>query len=540
MSMPLVALCADEESVRHPELLGLAGENLSAQGWLRLFTSADVARASLSSDARIREAWVASSDPVAPINLAAALKHDRPDLRVCMLAANDSGSLRSRASAAGIDAALTPKLFSQRYAQYKQLSAAQVAAGSAAVPAASLGCGDPAYAAPGFAGQTGASSGGGIAATPAQVAGAQGGLEAVGGFGSAGPAGRGAGFGTGLSARGAAEQLGSQPYFAPDAAQAQKSASSGFGQAVAIGASQALACPTAPATGAAGQVDVRMGEALAMQASGSRMANQSRGFLLPVVSGSGGCGKSTVSVLSALALQQAGLNTLLLDFDLQFGDMAELLGVERPLRIDEALAQPARLDALRSQGNLPALLAAPLRVELAESIANQAGGLIDELRGRFDVVVANTGSAWAEQHAVLLERSSKALFLIDQRQTSLRASARALELCARCGIAVNPFVFVLNGCGKGAPLSVLDASSALRGAHVHELSDGGLEVEELLASACGLELLDSDNDLMEGLTGLLSEILPAEAASKLRVEDEQAGGLSLFRGGNKKPRRRKR
>ncbi len=539
MSMPLVALCADEESVRHPELLGLAGENLSAQGWLRLFTSADTARASLSSDARIREAWVASSDPVAPINLAAALKHDRPDLRVCMLAANDSGSLRSRASAAGIDAALTPKLFSQRYAQYKQLSAAQ-AAGGAAAAGAPLGCGDSAYAAPGLAAQAGTASGGGVAGAQAQVAGMQGGLEAVGGFTSAGPAGRVAGFGTGLPARGAAEQLGSQPYFAPDAAQAQKPASSGFGQAGAIGGTQALACPAAPATGAPGQVDARMGEALAMQASGSRMANQSRGFLLPVVSGSGGCGKSTVSVLSALALKQAGLNTLLLDFDLQFGDMAELLGVERPLRIDEALAQPARLDALRPQGNLPALLAAPLRVELAESIANQAGGLIDELRGRFDVVVANTGSAWAEQHAVLLERSSKALFLIDQRQTSLRASARALELCARCGIAVNPFVFVLNGCGKGAPLSVLDASSALRGAHVHELADGGLEVEELLASACGLELLDSGNDLMEGLTGLLSEILPAEAASKLRVEDEQAGGLGLFRGGNKKPRRRKR
>ena len=30
MSMPLVALCADEECFRHPELLGLDGENLLA------------------------------------------------------------------------------------------------------------------------------------------------------------------------------------------------------------------------------------------------------------------------------------------------------------------------------------------------------------------------------------------------------------------------------------------------------------------------------------------------------------------------------
>ncbi len=547
MSMPLVALCADEESVRHPELLGLAGENLSAQGWLRLFTSAEVARSSLASDARIREAWVASSDPVAPINLAAALKHDRPDLRVCMLAANDSGSLRSRASAAGIDAALTPKLFSQRYAQYKQLSAAQAVGGGGAMPggnavpgggAASGGvpmCAVADAASEGFSTQAGAAPGFG----GASVAG-----TSFGGAGAGAPSSPFGATGTGMSAtlgtQGCASQAATGFGLPGGGGEVSQHTPAGFGQAGAPAASQAFPSSVSSPSAVALGPDARAGGSLVKPSPAARQAAQPRGFLLPVVSGSGGCGKSAVSVLSALALEAAGLNTLLLDFDLQFGDMAEMLGVDRPLRIDEALAQPARLDALRPEGNLPALLAAPLRVELAESIANQAGGLIDEVRGRFDVVIANTGSAWAEQHAVLLERSSKALFLIDQRQTSLRASARALELCARCGIAVNPFVFVLNGCGKGAPLSALDASNALRGAHVHELADGGLEVEELLAGACGLELVDSGNELMEGLTGLLSEILPAEMASKLRVEDEQAGGLGLFRGGNKKPRRRKR
>ena len=41
MAMPLVALCADEECFRHPELLGLEGENLLAQQWLMPFTSAE-------------------------------------------------------------------------------------------------------------------------------------------------------------------------------------------------------------------------------------------------------------------------------------------------------------------------------------------------------------------------------------------------------------------------------------------------------------------------------------------------------------------
>ena len=43
------------------------------------------------------------------------------------------------------------------------------------------------------------------------------------------------------------------------------------------------------------------------------------GFLLTVVSGSGGAGKSTVATLAALLGARRGLRTALLDADLQFG-----------------------------------------------------------------------------------------------------------------------------------------------------------------------------------------------------------------------------
>ncbi len=78
-----------------------------------------------------------------------------------------------------------------------------------------------------------------------------------------------------------------------------------------------------------------------------------KGFLLPVVSGSGGAGKSAVALLAAHAAQGLGLRTLLLDFDLQFGDMAQLMGVKKPLRIDEVLARPEHLAQLSCEGKAP-------------------------------------------------------------------------------------------------------------------------------------------------------------------------------------------
>ena len=187
-------------------------------------------------------------------------------------------------------------------------------------------------------------------------------------------------------------------------------------------------------------------------------------FVLPVVSGSGGAGKSTVAVLSALFSQGLGYRTLLLDFDLRFGDAHELVGVPGALAVDEALASPARLEGLAPDGLVPAVLAAPKRLEDAEAVVREAPRLLDDLRGRFDVVVANTGASWAEEHALLLERCSKALFLVDQRPSSLRACRHALELCSRCGIATGPFLFAANRCAKGAPLTSIDVSCALRGA----------------------------------------------------------------------------
>ena len=89
MSGSLVALCADTTSLQHPESIGLAGENLAAQDWLRIFSSAEEARRFLRTDRLVDEVWVASSDDVAPINLAATLKRDRSDRCVCMLSSEE-------------------------------------------------------------------------------------------------------------------------------------------------------------------------------------------------------------------------------------------------------------------------------------------------------------------------------------------------------------------------------------------------------------------------------------------------------------------
>lgn len=469
---PLVALCADETSLRHPETMGLDGESLASQGWLRLFSSGAEARRFLKEDRRVDEAWVVSCDDIEPINLAATLKSDRRSLKVCLVSFQGTGSLFSRAMAAGIDATLTRQAFAMRYAAFKRVRAEA-----------------PHRETPGVEGPR---------AEAPRV-----GAPGIEGPGAAKPR---------AEASGTAKRRG-------ETSDAGERASAGMRDLPEPVPFQ----PEEPA-----------GIVQAM-AGGPVVQAPQAGILLPIVSGSGGSGKSTVATLAAILSQRRGKKTLLLDFDLQFGDLREMMGLPDALGIDEVLETPALLAKLEPSGPLPALLGAPRHLEEAEAVIMRAPALLESLRARFDVVVANTGAAWAEQHALLLERCTKALFLIDQRASSLRGCRHALDLCARCGIAASPFLFAVNFCSKGAPLSSIDVSCALRGAETLELADGGVEVDGALTEGRPLDLVEGRNPLCRSIDAFLEGLLPSTEGAF-----EQAGGSLAALKGLFGRRRRKR
>lgn len=476
-----VLLCVDETCGARPYVIGLDGEDLDSQKWLLVETDALQARSAARAHAGLSEVWVVSADDVEPINLAAALKDDRPDLRVCLIDDENGGSLRSRAYNARIDFLMNGRQFVKRYADAKRalgVAGEQADAGE-----------EPSRQADGMA--RGADAGGSMVSTTVPGAGAGGCMAGTtarmprafsddGHAGCSQPEGfepRQLASGGTAGVRGAADAAGSA------ASSRSGEAPPPFWAADARAAGRALASPGAVPSG--------------------------RGaYLLPVLSGSGGAGKSTIAALSAVLAQQRGMRTLLIDFDLQFGDMAFLLGVDDALGIDELLSQPGAVASLHGDDGLPALLAAPARLESADEVAHELPRLLDLVTPCFDLVVANTGSVWADQHAGLLERCTGALFVVDQRTTSVRACQHALELCARCGIATGSFKFAVNRCSKSALFTSIDVSCALQGADAVELRDGGRELEDYLGGGQAREYLELDTPFARDLDHLLADMVP--------------------------------
>lgn len=418
-----IALCLDEATCRNPELVGLDGESLEAQSWLDLYFSGDDARLGIGADDGLAEAWVVSSEDVEPINLAATLKSDRPDLCVRLVEFDGCGSLFSRAHTANIDEVADRNSFVRRYTEMKGAFA-------------HAGNDEPAE-------------------------------EPV-------PA--------------------DEPSPTDGPGSAEGALAVAEGEPVLIVPFESPVLETTPL--------VQPAPAIVPTRTGSNA------FVMPVVSGSGGAGKSSVSVIGALIARNMGYRTLLLDYDLQFGDVDVMAGIENALPVDEAMMRPDKLEReLQREGGL-SLLAAPSRLESAEEVVRGMPQFLEVISSCFDVIIANTGAAWAEQHAVLLERSSAALFLVDQRASSVRACKHALELCARCGIASGPFQFALNRCQKNAPLTSADVTCALGGVPVYELRDGGRDVEDYLGGGAADELMDSGNEFCTSLEHVMGRLLP--------------------------------
>ena len=262
--------------------------------------------------------------------------------------------------------------------------------------------------------------------------------------------------------------------------------------------------------------------------AGPAESKAKRTLLITVASGSGGAGKSAISAVAAALLAASGRKTLLLDGDLQFGDMRELFGAEHAFGVDEALSGAVDMGSVPYSEGAPCVLAAPRRLEQSEALSGRIGALVDSVSPCFDVIVANTGASWSEHHAALLERSSKALMVVDQRSSSLRACKHALELCSRCGIATTPFSFVVNRCSKRSLFSSIDVSCAMQGANAFELQDGGMEVEEMLGSGLACDLARSRNAFVQSVRELLDALLADSAGTGSMALQEEPQPRGLF------------
>lgn len=216
-----------------------------------------------------------------------------------------------------------------------------------------------------------------------------------------------------------------------------------------------------------------------------------RAPVICAISGSGGCGKSTIVATMAHTSSLLGLRAAVLDLDLMFGNLYDLLGVDAP-RDMAALIEPSAAGALAE----PDIVAASMRVapgvtlwgpvaapEQAELMARPVELLLDVLRRESDVVFIDTSVFWGDAVAAAVAASDRCLVVGDAAVSSATSASRVIELASRVGVPRTRMSAVFNRFGaRGADEDVamrFEIACAL--SSKIRIADGGQDLAALMA-----------------------------------------------------------
>ena len=216
-----------------------------------------------------------------------------------------------------------------------------------------------------------------------------------------------------------------------------------------------------------------------------------RAPVICAVSGSGGCGKSTIVATMAHAASLLGLRAAVLDLDLMFGNLYDLLGADAPHDM-ATLIEPSVAGALAE----PDVVAASMRVapgvtlwgpvaapERAELMARPVELLLDILRRESDVVLIDTSVFWGDAVAAAVAACDRCLVVGDAAVSCVTSAARVIELASRVGVPRTRMSAVFNRFGaRGADEDVamrFEIACAL--SSKIRIADGGQDLAALMA-----------------------------------------------------------
>jgi pilus assembly protein CpaE len=205
------------------------------------------------------------------------------------------------------------------------------------------------------------------------------------------------------------------------------------------------------------------------QAPGAAKAS-AEGHVITIFSTKGGVGKTVVATNLGIALSKAGKRVVLVDLDLQFGDVGIMLGLEPEYTIYEVVQAYERLDPGMLQGFLVRhesglrVMLAPVHPEDAEAVtATRIKGIISLLRQTADYVVVDTSSAFNDATLAALDESDVVYVVTMMDVASIKNTRISVQKLKQLGYHRGVLRFVLNRADSKVFLNVGDVEEAVGG-----------------------------------------------------------------------------
>ncbi len=191
------------------------------------------------------------------------------------------------------------------------------------------------------------------------------------------------------------------------------------------------------------------------------------GRVITVVAPKGGSGKTAIATNLGVGLSRAVPgNVALVDLDLQFGDVTQVLGLKPEHTLADAIGSKVDTTALKvfltKRASGMYVLCAPPTPEAGEQVSE---GLVHRtvslLAEEFPYVVVDTSAGLTEQTLAVLELSTDLLLVCDLSASSARSMEKVVAALDRLGMTRATRHFVINRADSKVGLELAEMAAAV-------------------------------------------------------------------------------
>ena len=193
------------------------------------------------------------------------------------------------------------------------------------------------------------------------------------------------------------------------------------------------------------------------------------GRIIAVMSPKGGVGKTTIATNIAVGLGQVSpMGVVIVDLDLQFGDVASGLMLEPEFTITDAVAGVAMQDAMVLKtyltlhpSSIYALCAPRNPIEMDRITGAHVSHLLTQLRSEFQYVVVDTAPGLGEHVLAVLEHATDAVWVCGMDIPSIRGIRTGFQILSELDLLPDNRHIVLNMADRRTGLTLQDVEATI-------------------------------------------------------------------------------